>query len=76
MNINKVFYHSSTNMNEVPDNSVDLIITSPPYFNIKDYTKNGTQDLQHSTQHVEDLGALEKYEDYLLGLLKVSMTCF
>ncbi|MGN8505333.1 hypothetical protein ACR9MW_07170 [Helicobacter pylori] len=42
MNINKVFYHSSTNMNEVPDNSVDLIITSPPYFNIKDYAKNGT----------------------------------
>ncbi|WQT27770.1 DUF1887 family protein [Helicobacter pylori] len=71
MNINKVFYHSSTNMNEVPDNSVDLIITSPPYFNIKDYAKNGTQDLQHSAQHVEDLGALEKYEDYLLGLLKV-----
>ncbi|MGL2575418.1 Card1-like endonuclease domain-containing protein [Helicobacter pylori] len=66
MNINKVFYHSSTNMNEVPDNSVDLIITSPPYFNIKDYTKNGTQDLQHSAQHVEDLGALEKYEDYLI----------
>ncbi|NHB22990.1 DUF1887 family protein [Helicobacter pylori] len=76
MNINKVFYHSSANMNEVPDNSVDLIITSPPYFNIKDYTKNGTQDLQHSTQHVEDLGALEKYEDYLLGLLKVWLECY
>ncbi|GAA9058824.1 hypothetical protein BTM308_05720 [Helicobacter pylori] len=76
MNINKVFYHSSTNMNEVPDNSVDLIITSPPYFNIKDYTKNGTQDLQHSVQHVEDLGALEKYEDYLLGLLKVWLECY
>ncbi|MGL2892656.1 Card1-like endonuclease domain-containing protein [Helicobacter pylori] len=76
MNINKVFYHSSTNMNEVPDNSVDLIVTSPPYFNIKDYAKNGTQDLQHSTQHVEDLGALEKYEDYLLGLLKVWLECY
>ncbi|WRA23261.1 DUF1887 family protein [Helicobacter pylori] len=76
MNINKVFYHSSTNMNEVPDNSVDLIITSPPYFNIKDYAKNGTQDLQHSAQHVEDLGALEKYEDYLLGLLKVWLECY
>ncbi|GAA7494400.1 hypothetical protein ckin125_00170 [Helicobacter pylori] len=76
MNINKVFYHSSTNMNEVPNNSVDLIITSPPYFNIKDYTKNGTQDLQHSAQHVEDLGALEKYEDYLLGLLKVWLECY
>ncbi|MGL2843357.1 Card1-like endonuclease domain-containing protein [Helicobacter pylori] len=76
MNINKVFYHSSANMNEVPDNSVDLIITSPPYFNIKDYAKNGTQDLQHSAQHVEDLGALEKYEDYLLGLLKVWLECY
>ncbi|WRG28329.1 DUF1887 family protein [Helicobacter pylori] len=76
MNINKVFYHSSTNMHEVPDNSVDLIITSPPYFNIKDYAKNGTQDLQHSAQHVEDLGALEKYEDYLLGLLKVWLECY
>ncbi|WP_305865662.1 DNA methyltransferase [Helicobacter pylori] len=76
MNINKVFYHSSANMNEVPDNSVDLIITSPSYFNIKDYTKNGTQDLQHSAQHVEDLGALEKYEDYLLGLLKVWHECY
>ncbi len=75
MNINKVFYHSSANMHEVPDNSVDLIITSPPYFNIKDYTKNGTQDLQHSAQHVEDLGALEKYEDYLSGLLKVWLEC-
>lgn len=63
-------------MNEVPDNSVDLIITSPPYFNIKDYAKNGTQDLQHSAQHVEDLGALEKYEDYLLGLLKVWLECY
>ncbi|MGN8510149.1 Card1-like endonuclease domain-containing protein [Helicobacter pylori] len=76
MEFNKVFYHSSTNMNEVPDNSVDLIITSPPYFNIKDYAKNGTQDLQHSAQHVEDLGALEKYEDYLLGLLKVWLECY
>ncbi|MGL2749812.1 Card1-like endonuclease domain-containing protein [Helicobacter pylori] len=76
MNINKVFYHSSTNMHEVLDNSVDLIITSPPYFNIKDYAKNGTQDLQHSAQHVEDLGALEKYEDYLLGLLKVWLECY
>ncbi|WP_187919802.1 DNA methyltransferase [Helicobacter pylori] len=76
MNINKVFYHSSTNMHEAPDNSVDLIITSPPYFNIKDYAKNGTQDLQHSAQHIEDLGALEKYEDYLLGLLKVWLECY
>lgn len=28
-------------MCEVSECSVDLIITSPPYFNIKDYAKNG-----------------------------------
>ncbi|WP_041594826.1 DNA-methyltransferase [Helicobacter cetorum] len=76
MNINQVFYHSSTSMHEVSDNSVDLIITSPPYFNIKDYSKNGTQDRQHSLRDKQDLGALEKYEDYILGLLKVWRECY
>lgn len=41
--INQVFYHSSTTMNELDDESVDLIITSPPYFNIKDYSQNKKQ---------------------------------
>lgn len=39
MELNKVYYKSSTNMCEVDDYSVNLIITSPPYFNIKDYSK-------------------------------------
>ena len=39
--INQVFYKSSQKMTEIPDFSVDLIITSPPYFNIKDYSKDG-----------------------------------
>ena len=30
-------------MNEVPNETVDSIITSPPYFNIKDYSKDGYQ---------------------------------
>lgn len=30
-------------MHELHDNSVDLIITSQPYFNIKDYTQNTTE---------------------------------
>ena len=38
--INQVFYKSSQKMTEIPDFSVDLIITSPPYFNIKDYSKD------------------------------------
>ncbi|ELZ7568448.1 site-specific DNA-methyltransferase, partial [Campylobacter upsaliensis] len=33
MDMNTIFYKSSQNMCEVSDCSVDLIITSPPYFN-------------------------------------------
>ena len=34
--INKIFCKSSENMSEIKDNSVDLIVTSPPYnINIK-----------------------------------------
>lgn len=41
--INKVFYKDARNMSEIPDNSIHLIVTSPPYFNIKDYSKDGYQ---------------------------------
>ena len=46
--LNQVFYKSSIDMSEVPDSNIDLIITSPPYFNIKDYAKDGYQNLKHS----------------------------
>ena len=33
-----IFYHkSSEKMKEVDDSSIRLIVTSPPYFNAKDY---------------------------------------
>ncbi len=47
---NKIFYKNAQNMSEIPDNSIDLIVTSPPYFNIKDYSKNGTQTEIHSAK--------------------------
>tara|TARA_B100000902_G_scaffold8895_1_gene11160 strand:+ start:3592 stop:4422 length:831 start_codon:yes stop_codon:yes gene_type:complete len=34
----KVYYKNSANMQELNDGSVNLIITSPPYFNLKDYS--------------------------------------
>jgi DNA modification methylase len=37
---NKIFNHSSENMYEIPDNSVHLIITSPPYNVSKEYDEN------------------------------------
>jgi len=39
---NKIFNKSSENMSEIPDNSVHLIITSPPYNVAKEYDKNFT----------------------------------
>lgn len=47
--LNTVYYKSSKNMKEIADNSVDLIVTSPPYFNIKDYSMDGHQETAHST---------------------------
>lgn len=74
--LNQVLYKSSINMNEVLSESVDLIITSPPYFNIKDYAKNGYQNKQHSKSQKEDLGAMNDYKDYIDALLKVWKECY
>ncbi|MEB2817897.1 site-specific DNA-methyltransferase [Campylobacter upsaliensis] len=73
--MNTIFYKSSQNMSEVSDCSVDLIITSPPYFNIKDYAKNGYQDLIHSHSKKGDLGAISEYKIYIQELLKVWREC-
>ena len=42
---NKVFFKDARKMGELPNNSINLIITSPPYFNIKDYSKDGKQEV-------------------------------
>jgi len=39
-NINKIFCKSSESMTELPDNSVHLMVTSPPYNVGKDYDNN------------------------------------
>ncbi len=39
---NKIYSHSSENMIELPDNSVHLMITSPPYNVTKEYDENLT----------------------------------
>lgn len=74
--LNKVFYKSSENMSEIKDSSVHLIITSPPYFNIKDYSKNGYQNKTHSKLDSKDLGAINDYKSYIKSLLKVWNECF
>lgn len=41
-NLNKIFCSSSENMKEIPDNSVHLMVTSPPYNCGKEYDKDLT----------------------------------
>lgn len=40
--VNKLYTHSSENMYELPDNSIHLMITSPPYNVTKEYDQNLT----------------------------------
>jgi DNA modification methylase len=34
-----IFFKSSEHMDEVPGGSVTLVVTSPPYWNVRDYEK-------------------------------------
>lgn len=62
--MNKIFRHSSENMSEIKDNSIRLIITSPPYFNVKDYGID------------EQIGkSSETYEHYIESMLPVWKEC-
>ena len=73
--LNKVFYKNAQNMSEVPDNIVDLIVTSPPYFNIKDYAMDGCQRSINGEKHEEQLGDIDDYGLFINELLKVWKEC-
>ncbi len=59
----KVIFGDSRNMSEVPDQSVHLIITSPPYWQLKDYGVEG------------QIGFDDSYEDYINNLNLVWKEC-
>lgn len=69
MELDKVYFKSSTKMDEVDSDSVSLIVTSPPYFNIINYAKE-------SPNLNDDLGNINNYEDFINGLLQVWRECF
>ncbi|MCY3906287.1 MAG: site-specific DNA-methyltransferase [Anaerolineaceae bacterium] len=71
----QVFYKNSQHMQEVPDCVVDLIVTSPPYFNIKDYSLDGYQNTSHSQKNEAQLGDLDNYSTFICELLKVWQEC-
>ncbi len=59
----KILFSSSESMSEIDDNSINVIITSPPYWNLKDYYKKG------------QIGQ-EPYSEYLLRMGKVWRECY
>ena len=73
--LDRVFYKNAQNMSELPDSVVDLIVTSPPYFNIKDYSKDGRQINRHSSKNKKQLGDINEYKTFIDELLKVWQEC-
>jgi len=64
MTHHKIIIGDSRCMTEVPDESIHLIITSPPYWQLKDYG-NGSQ-----------IGFDDSYEDYINNLNIVWQECY
>jgi DNA modification methylase len=61
----KLFHTDARNMSFINDNSVHLVVTSPPYWNLKEY-ENG----------VNQLGVIDDYEDFVNELAKVWEECY
>lgn len=59
----KIYIADSRSMEELPDSSVELVITSPPYWQLKDYGHNG------------QIGYDDNYEDYINNLNLVWNEC-
>ncbi len=70
-----IYFKNSQKMSGVKSESVDLIITSPPYFNIKDYAKNGYQDKTHSKSNLAQIGDIKNYKTFIKELQKVWKEC-
>lgn len=63
---NHILYHGDArDMSYIPDKSVHLVLTSPPYFNLKEYRKGKNQ-----------LGMIEDYQAFIDQLEKVWKECY
>ncbi len=72
---NQVYYKDAKNMKEIPDASVHLVLTSPPYFNIKDYSKDGRQDKKITNKIPGQIGDMEDYDKYIDAMVEVWKEC-
>lgn len=68
--VGKVFCRSSQSMVELPDETVDLTVTSPPYWNAIDYERHSSDPEQYYRTRSYSL-EYETYEDYLTWLASI-----
>ena len=73
--INKVYFDDARRMKELPNNSVHLIVTSPPYFNIKDYSLDGYQKNKRTEKIIGQIGDISDYKKYIEEMLAVWKEC-
>ncbi len=73
--LNRIYYRNAQNMCDLPDEAVSLVVTSPPYFNIKDYAKDGYQQTIHASKVNNQLGDIMDYSLFINELLKVWNEC-
>lgn len=68
-----IYFKDSQNMEEIKDEQIMLILTSPPYFNLKDYSSIEAQNgqLPHSPEIYH-----QTYDEYLEMLTNVFRECF
>lgn len=64
MTNHRIFFSDSRTMNDIKDKSVQLIITSPPYWQLKDYGDKN------------QIGFNDSYEDYINNLNLVWQECY
>ena len=72
---NKVYFKDARKMTELPDNSVQLIVTSPPYFNIKDYSLDGYQKNKKAQKVNGQIGDIADYQKYIDEMVLVWKEC-
>jgi site-specific DNA-methyltransferase (adenine-specific) len=60
----KIVISDSRKMIEVPDSSIQLVVTSPPYWQLKDYGSSN------------QIGFNDNYEDYINNLNLVWQECY
>lgn len=73
--INKVYYKNAQKMVDIPPDSVDLVVTSPPYFNIKDYAQDGYQNRSIAPKAEKQIGDINDYNVFIKELLLVWREC-